>query len=56
LREGFFELPWLSWNKLCKPGWPWTHRDLLVSASLVLGLRVYATIAGFRWAWWRHHT
>jgi hypothetical protein len=27
---------------LCRPGWPWTHRDLMASASLVLGLKVCA--------------
>ena len=31
--------PWLSWNSLCKPDCPQTHRDLPVSASQVLGLK-----------------
>ena len=33
----------LSWNSLCRPGCPWTHRDLSVSATPVLGLKVSAT-------------
>lgn len=29
--------PWLSWNILCRPGWPWKHRDPPpASASWVL--------------------
>jgi hypothetical protein len=19
--------PWLSWNSLCRPGWPWTQKS-----------------------------
>ena len=26
LRQGFFVQPWLSWNLLCRPGWPGTQR------------------------------
>lgn len=37
LRQGFFVQPWLSWNLICKPGWPPTDRDLPVSASGMLG-------------------
>ena len=29
---------WLSWNLLCRSGWPQTHRDPPVSASCALGL------------------
>lgn len=25
---------WLSWNFICAPGWPWSHRDLLLSAGI----------------------
>ena len=25
LRQGFSVEPWLSWNSLCRPGWPRTH-------------------------------
>lgn len=32
--------------KLCRPGWPWTYRDLPASASLVLGLKAYTTLLG----------
>ncbi|XP_050006399.1 XK-related protein 8 isoform X2 [Alexandromys fortis] len=31
---------WLSWNSLCRPDWPLTHRDPPASASRVLGLKV----------------
>ena len=36
---------WLSWNSLCRPGWPLTHRDLLASAFQVLGLKACTTIS-----------
>ena len=26
-RQGFSVSPWLSWNLLCRPGWPWTQRS-----------------------------
>jgi hypothetical protein len=29
----------MSWNSLCRLGWPWTHRESLASASWVLGLK-----------------
>jgi hypothetical protein len=25
-RQGFSMKPWLSWNSLCRPGWPRTQR------------------------------
>jgi hypothetical protein len=25
-RQGFSVWPWLSWNSLCRPGWPWTQK------------------------------
>ena len=34
---------WLFWNSLCRQGCPWTNRDPPVSASQVMGLKVYAT-------------
>jgi hypothetical protein len=34
-----------SRDLLCRPGWPWTHKDLLASASQVLGLKACATTA-----------
>lgn len=30
---------WLSWNWLCKPGWPCLHRDLHDSASQSAGIQ-----------------
>ena len=33
----------MSWKLLCRPGWPWTHRDPPVSASQVLRLQVCTT-------------
>ena len=32
-------LSWLSWNYLCRPGCPQTHRYLPIAASQVQGLR-----------------
>jgi hypothetical protein len=26
-KQGFSVLPWLSWNSLCRPGWPGTQRS-----------------------------
>uniref|UniRef100_A0ABK0L1C2 POU domain protein n=1 Tax=Rattus norvegicus TaxID=10116 RepID=A0ABK0L1C2_RAT len=31
---------WLSWDLLCRAGWPRIHRNLTASASRVLGLKV----------------
>lgn len=33
-------------NLMCRPGWPWTYRDPIASASLVLRLRAYITTPG----------
>ena len=27
-RQGFSVLPWLSWNSLCRPGWPRTQKSM----------------------------
>jgi hypothetical protein len=27
LRQGFSVYPWLSWNSLCRPGWPQTQKS-----------------------------
>ena len=40
--------PWLSWNWLCRSGWPWTHRDPPVSAFRVLGSKVCTTTGQLR--------
>jgi hypothetical protein len=37
--QGFFVEPWLSWNSLCRAGWPQTYRDLPASPYQVLGLK-----------------
>ena len=26
-RQDFSGYPWMSWNLLCKPGWPWTQQS-----------------------------
>jgi hypothetical protein len=41
--ETSFLILWLSWNLLCRPGWPRTHRYLPTSASWVLWLKACAT-------------
>ena len=33
-QDGFSVHLWLSWNSLCRPGWPQTHRDPPASVSL----------------------
>jgi hypothetical protein len=42
LRQGFSVYPCLSWNLLCRPGWP-QFRNLPASASQMLGLKAGAT-------------
>ena len=39
LRQGLSRKSWQSWNSLCRPGWPRTHRGPPASASLVLRLK-----------------
>jgi hypothetical protein len=43
LRQGLSTEPWLSWNSLCSPGWPQSHRDPSASAFQMLGLKACAT-------------
>ena len=31
LRKGFSVYPWLSWNSLCRPGWPRTQKSACLS-------------------------
>jgi hypothetical protein len=33
-RQGFSVQPWLSWNLLCKPGWPWTQKSACLCLCL----------------------
>lgn len=42
LRQSLLLWSWLSWNWICKPRWPWTHRGVPVSTFWVLGLKVLA--------------
>jgi hypothetical protein len=39
----FTAYAWLSWNLLCRPGWPWTQRS---ACFCVLGLKECTTIPG----------
>jgi hypothetical protein len=45
-RQGFSVYPWLSWNSLCRPGWPGTQKSACLCLQ-VLGLKVCATTPGF---------
>ena len=47
LRLGFSIKPWLSWNSLCRSGWPQTQKST-ASTSRVLGLKACATTPGLR--------
>lgn len=40
LRQTLTMQPRLAWNSLCRSYWPQIYRDLLVSASEMLGLKV----------------
>lgn len=40
-------LPWLSWNRLCRTGWLWTHNALPHSDWLFLESKAYTTIKCF---------
>jgi len=39
-RQGFSVWPWLSWNSLCRPGWPWTQKStcLCIQSAGVKGV------------------
>ena len=39
----------------CRPGWLWTHRDLLFSASQVLGLKVCMTTSQLQMIFIKSH-
>jgi hypothetical protein len=41
LRQGFSVQPWLSWNSLCRPGWPRTQKStsLCLSSAGIKGVR-----------------
>jgi hypothetical protein len=40
-RQGFSVKPWLSWNSLCRPGWPWTQKStcLCLPSAGIKGVR-----------------
>jgi len=41
LRQGFSAEPWLSWNSLCRPGWPRTQKSayLCLPSTEIKGVR-----------------
>jgi hypothetical protein len=43
-RQGFSVLPWLSWNSLCRPGWPRTQKSscLCLPSAGIKGVRHHA--------------
>jgi hypothetical protein len=45
-RQGFSVEPWLSWNSLCRPGWPWTQKSACL-CLWVLGLKACTTTPGY---------
>jgi hypothetical protein len=44
LRQGFSVYPWLSWNSLCRPGWPQTQKSacLCLPSAGIKGVRHHA--------------
>jgi hypothetical protein len=40
-RQGFSVSPWLSWNSLCRPGWPQTQKStcLCLPSAWIEGVR-----------------
>jgi hypothetical protein len=38
----------MSWNSLCRPGWPWIHRHPPSFASRILGLKAWVTMTFLR--------
>jgi hypothetical protein len=63
---GFLRVSWLSWNSLCRPGWPWTqkstclwlpsagikgmHHHCLVLVCLLTGVIEIINIESYEWA------
>jgi hypothetical protein len=50
LKQGFSVSPWLSWNSLCRPGWPQTQKPTCLCLCLCL---LSAGIKGLRHNAWR---
>jgi hypothetical protein len=48
LRQGFSVSPWLSWNSLCRPGWPRTQKSacLCIPSAGIKGVQ-YHCLAGW---------
>jgi hypothetical protein len=46
LRQGFSVYPWLSWNSLCRPGWPRTQKSacLCLPSAGIKGMRHHARL------------
>jgi hypothetical protein len=46
LRQGFSVYPWLSWNSLCRPGWPRTQKSacLCLQSAGIKGVRHHAQL------------
>jgi hypothetical protein len=54
-RQGFSVYPWLSWNSLCRPGWPPTQKStcLCLSSAGIKGVchhahRSYTSLYGYK--------
>ena len=45
-RQGFFVYPWLSWNSLCRPGWPRTQKSacLCLPSAGIKGVHHHARL------------
>ena len=48
-RQGFSVLPWLSWNSLCRPGWPRTQKSacLCLPSAGIKGVRHHARLTSY---------
>jgi hypothetical protein len=46
LRQGFSVWPWLSWNSLCRPGWPPTQKSacLCLRSAGIKGVHHHARL------------
>jgi hypothetical protein len=43
--------PWLSWNSLCRPGWPWTQKSTCLCLPSA-GTKVVCHHARQLWGFW----
>lgn len=44
--QGLTVYPWLSQNSSYRPGWPQANKNMLATASTVLGLKSFITMPG----------